>query len=141
VEVEALASTEAEHGWTVLATTVGAELCSDTEVLEAYQAQHTTVAPGFRWIKTPAAISPGWLEKPERMAAVAMLTVLGLLGYTVIQRPVRLYLLRHDQQIPGNKGMPALPTATVVLTLFSPVMMAHLHKGRRAVYQMHGVHA
>ena len=95
--------------------------------------------PGFRWIKNPAAISPVWWEKPERIAALAMLTVVGLLVYTVIQRQVRLYLLTHDQQILGNKGMTAVPTATVVFLLFSPVMMVHVHKGRRAVYQMHGV--
>jgi transposase len=67
------------QGWTVLATTVGAESGTDTEVLQAYQEQHITVEPGFRWSKNPAAISPVWLEKPERIAALAMLTVVGLL--------------------------------------------------------------
>jgi hypothetical protein len=43
-----------------------------------------------------------WLEKPERIAALAMLPVLGLLVYSVIQRQVRLYLCTHDQQLPGN---------------------------------------
>ena len=75
--------------------------------------------PGFRWIKTPAAITSGWLEKPERIAALAMLTVVGLLGYSIIQRQVRLYLLTHDQQMPGNKGTTATPTAAVVLALFA----------------------
>jgi hypothetical protein len=46
-------------------------------MLRTYQEQPTSVAPGFRWIKNPAAISPVWLEKPERIAAVAMLTVVG----------------------------------------------------------------
>jgi len=46
-------------------------------MLQAYQEQQITVAPGFRWMKNPAAISPGWLEQPERMAALAMLTVVG----------------------------------------------------------------
>ena len=50
--------------------------------------------PGFRWIKNPAAIAPVWLEKPERIAALAMLTVIGLLVYSLIQRQVRLYLER-----------------------------------------------
>jgi hypothetical protein len=36
------------QGWTVLATTVGAESCTDTEILQAYQEQHITVEPGFR---------------------------------------------------------------------------------------------
>jgi transposase len=83
---------------------VSAEVCTDTEILQADQEQHTTVEPGFRWIKNPAAISPVWLEKPERIAALAMLTVVGLLVYSLIQRQVRLYLLTQGQPLPGNKG-------------------------------------
>jgi hypothetical protein len=71
VEVEALANPEEDNGWAVLATTIGAEVCADAEILEAYQEQHTTVEPGFRWIKNPAALAPVWLEKPERIAALA----------------------------------------------------------------------
>jgi transposase len=121
VEVEVLVIPEEENGWTVLATTVSGERCSDGEILQAYQEQHTTVEPGFRWIKKPAAISPVWLEKPERMAALAMLTVVGLLVYSMIQRQVRLYLHTHDQQWPGNKGETTTPTGAVVLSVFSPV--------------------
>jgi len=114
VEIEALANPEEDHGWTVLATTVSGESGADVELLQAYQDQNTTVEPGFRWIKNPAAIAPVWLEKPERIAALAMLTVLGLLVYSIIQRQVRLYLHTHDQQVPGNKGATATPTAAVV---------------------------
>ena len=74
----------------MLATTVCHDEATDTEILEAYQDQNTTVKPGFRWIKNPAAIAPVWLEKPERIAALAMLTVVGLLVYSIIQRQVRL---------------------------------------------------
>src|SRR5262252_7754492 len=139
VHPEALVPTEDAHGWTVLATTVLPEVCTDTELLEAYQEQHVTVEPGFRWIKNPAAISPVWLEKPERIAALAMLTVLGLLVYSVIQRQVRLYLRTHDQQIPGNKGMTSTPTAAVVLALFSSVFMIQLGVDDQQVEQMSGV--
>lgn len=52
-----------------------------------------------------------------------MLTVLGLLVYSVIQRQVRLSLRTHAQQIPGNKGMPATPTAAVVVALFTQVAL------------------
>jgi hypothetical protein len=101
--------------------------------------QNTTVEPGFRWIKNPAAIAPVWLEKPERMAALAMLTVLGLLVYSVIQRQVRLYLRTHDQQIPGNKGMTATPTAAVVLALFTPVALVQVWIDEQKVVQFSGV--
>jgi transposase len=141
VEVEALSNREEDNGWTVLATTVRSEECPDADILQAYQDQNTTVAPGFRWIKNPAAISPVWLEKPERIAALAMLTVLGLLVYSVIQRQVRLYLRTHDQQMPGNKGMTATPTAAVVLALFAQVSMLQLGVADQQIEPMYGVQA
>jgi transposase len=139
VEVTTLANLEEDNGWAVLATTVPIEACGDTEILQAYQEQNTTGEPGFRWIKNPAAIAPVWLEKPERIAALAMLTVLGLLVYSVIQRQVRLYLRLHDQQLPGNKGLTATPTAAVVLALFTPVALVQLRIDEQEVMQLSGV--
>jgi transposase len=101
--------------------------------------QNTTVEPGFRWIKNPVAIAPVWLEKPERIAALAMLTVVGLLVYSIIQRQVRLYLHTHDQQVPGNKGATATPTAAVVLSLFAQVALVQLWIGDQEVVQVYGV--
>jgi transposase len=139
VEVEALANAEEDNGWTVLATTVAAAVCPDADILQAYQDQNTTVEPGFRWIKNPAAIAPVWLEKPERIAALAMLTVLGLLVYSVIQRQVRLYLRMHDQQLPGNKGLTSTPTAAVVLALFTQIALVQLWIDGQEVEQLSGV--
>jgi hypothetical protein len=123
----------------VLATTVSAEVCTDAAILQAYQGQHTTVEPGCRWIKNPAAIAPVWLEKPERSAALARLTVLGFLVYSIIQRQVRLYLCTHHQQLPGNKGETATPTATGVLSLFAHVALIHLLGGDQEVEEVYGV--
>jgi transposase len=114
-------------------------VCTDAELLQAYQEQHITVEPGFRWIKNPAAISPVWLEKPERIAALAMLTVVGLLVYTVIQRQVRLYLRDHARQLPGNKGLTAMPTAVVVFALFTPVTLVHFAVDNASILQVHGL--
>jgi len=139
VDVEVLSNLEEDKGWTVLATTVRAETCADADILQAYQEQHTTVEPGFRWIKNPAAISPVWLEKPERIAALAMLTVIGLLVYSILQRQVRLYLHTHDQQLPGNKGPTAIPTAAVVLALFAQVALVQFRLGDQEGEQIYGV--
>jgi len=139
VEVESRPNSEEDNGWTVLATTVSAEACTDAEVLQAYQEQHASVESGFRWIKNPAAISPVWLEKPERIAALAMLTVVSLLVYTVIQRQVRLYLRTHNQQLPGNKGETATPTAAVVLALFAQVAWVHFWIGEQEGAQVYGL--
>jgi transposase len=138
VEAQALTQSEAEQGWTVLATTVDTQRCSDEQILRAYQEQNSTVEPGLRWIKNPAAITPMWLEKPERIAALAMLTVLGLLVYGLIQRQVRLYLQAHQQHVPGNKGPTDIPTAAVVMSLFTPVMMVQMQVDKTIVRQVYG---
>ena len=108
-----------------MATTLRPAVCTDAEMLQAYQEQHITVEPGFRWSKHPAAISPGWLEKPERIAALAMLTVMGVLVYAVIQRQVRRSLRDHERHLPGNQGPTATPTTAVVFALLTPVMLGH----------------
>src|SRR5262244_4136 len=68
-----------------------------------------------------------------------MLTVLGLLVYSVIQRQVRLYLRTHGQQLPGNKGLTAIPTAAVVLALFAHVALVRLWIDAQEVVLLSGV--
>jgi len=64
--------------------------------------------------------------------------VLGLLVYRVMQRQGRLYLRTHDQQLPGNKGLTAPPTAAVVLALFAPIALVHLWIDEQEVAQCSG---
>ena len=52
---------------------------------------------------------------------------------------MRLSLRTHDQQVPGNKGETAIPTAAVVLALFSSVTLVQLQLGSRELYHMYGV--
>ena len=85
VEAQALAPPVPTFGWLVLATTIDETTCGGAELIKAYRDQTTTVERGFRWIKNPAAITPVWLEKRKRIAALAMLTVVGLLVYGLIQ--------------------------------------------------------
>jgi hypothetical protein len=80
-----------------------------------------------------------WLEKPERIAALTMLTVVGVLVYTVIQRQVCLHLLTHDQQVPGNKGATATPTAVVVLALFAQVALVQFWLGDQEVEEVYSL--
>jgi hypothetical protein len=114
-------------------------VCTETALLQAYQEHHGTVAPGLRWLKHPAAISPVWLEKPERMAALALLTVVGVLVYAVIQRPVRLSLRDHERHIPGQKGPTATPTTAGVFALLTPVTLIHFPVDQAPLRQSHGI--
>ena len=112
---------------------------TDAERLQAYQAQHTTGESGLRWSKNPAALSPVWLEKPERSATLAMLTVVSGLVYPVIQRPGRRYLRPHAQQLPGHKGETATPTAAVVVALFIQVALVQWWIGDQEGAQVDGI--
>lgn len=138
VTSQVLAAPVATFGWLVLATTIEESACSDAEIVAAYRDQTTTVERGFRWIKNPAAIHPVWLEKRERIAALAMLTVVGLLVYGLIQRQVRQYLLEHHETIPGNKGETDSPTATVVFESFATLTRVELRIGSVREDQFHG---
>jgi hypothetical protein len=126
VAIATLATPDADHGWTVRATTVGAAGWTETALLQASQEQPTTVAPGCRGRKPPAARAPVWREQPARRAAGAMLPVVGLLVSRGRQRQGRLSLRPHDQQLPGNNGMTASPTAAVVLALVAHVALVPL---------------
>jgi hypothetical protein len=68
-----------------------------------------------------------------------MLTVMGLLVYSVIQRQVRLSLRTHAQQLPGNKGLTATPTAAVVVALFAQVALGRWWIEGQEVAQLSGV--
>jgi hypothetical protein len=72
------------------------------------------------------------------MAALAMLTVVGLLVSSLSQRPVRLDLHTHAQQSPGNQGLTAPPTA-VVVTLLTQVALIQFVIGDQEVEQLSGV--
>ena len=68
-----------------------------------------------------------------------MLTIVGLLVYSIIQRQVRLYLRVHGQQIPGHKGLTATPTAAVVLALCAQVALIQLGIAEQQIEQLSGV--
>ena len=138
VEGKALVPPVQTFGWSVLATTIDEANGGDAELVQAYRDQTTTVERGFRWIKNPAAISPVWLEKRQRIAALAMLTGVGLLVYGLIQRQVRQYLAQHEATIPGNKGETDVPTTTVVFESFATVTRIELSLEESTISQIHG---
>jgi hypothetical protein len=90
------------------------------------------------WVDNP----DGWTPKCILYFPFVMRTVVGLLVYGLIQRQVRLYLQDHEQHVPGNKGPTDTPTAAVVLSLFTPVMMVQVDKTTvRQVYGWQNHHA
>jgi hypothetical protein len=63
----------------------------------------------------------------------------GLLVSSIIQRQGRLSLRTHDQQLPGNQGLTAPPTAAVVLAWLAPVALVQVWRDEQEVTQLSGV--
>jgi hypothetical protein len=124
-------------GWLVWATTGSEHTGDEAEIVRADRDQTSTVEPGGRWRKHPAAISPVWLEKRERLAALAMLTGVGLLSYRLIHRHVRQDL-QQQQAMPGNKGDTARPTAAVVLEAFPCVTQVQVDVDGVSICRVYG---
>jgi hypothetical protein len=68
-----------------------------------------------------------------------MLTVVGFLVDSVLQRQGRLSLQPHDQQVPGNKGETATPTAAVILSLFAQGMMVQMATDQTVSLHVYGL--
>lgn len=50
-----------------------------------------------------------------------------------------LSLLTHDQQVPGNTGETATPTAAVVFALFAHVALVQIPMNHREGHQVYGI--
>ncbi len=89
---------------------------TDAELLAACKDQ-AGVDNAFRWLKEPASVAPIFLEKEERIAALALIYVLAYMVYTLIQRRMRAKLAEQETTVPGNKGRTAKPTTEVIFRL------------------------
>ena len=77
---------------------------SNEEILKEYKDQ-TSVETSFKFIKDPSFVGPIYLEKPERVRAMAYLVVITYLVYITIERRARLALTLEEEPltIAGNR--------------------------------------
>ncbi len=100
------------------------------KVLKKYREQGT-VERRIQYVKGPLAVTPMFLEKPERMAGLLCIVVWALMVLTLMEREVRRNL---DGQplyglYPENRPSPA-PTGKAILECFSTVCIVIIkHRG------------
>ena len=100
----------------------GPELKTPTEILEIYREQ-IEVEGGFRWIKAPSQVTPMFLHKPSRIAALGFVFAIALMLYRILQYVLRNRLRETDETIAGHHGRPTQnPTVAFVQRLFSGVI-------------------
>lgn len=128
----------------VLATDhVDASSWSDQRVLEEYRHQHIIEGDtGFRWLKNVAAVAPVFLETPRRIAALALVFVLGLMVRNYIQFTLRRRLAETKETVLDRKKNPTRnPTTETALLRFAGVVGLRIEVGDHVVRQVHGIDA
>ena len=119
---------EHARGFVLVTDHLDTEAWPDERILREYRHQHLVEGQaGFRWFKSTAAVAPVFLNKPERIAALALVFVLALMVRNYIQFTLRDRLVETDCTIPDLKWKPTQsPTTETALRLFQKIMVVDL---------------
>ena len=101
---------------------------SDARLLAEYRQQSEIEGyTGFRWLKGPAAITPIFLKKPARIAALGLIFLLALMVRNVVQFWLRQALERDDGTVEGrNRKQTARPTTEAAFAHFQGVSLVQV---------------
>jgi transposase len=95
----------------------------DTQLLNVYKEQGSSVERGFRFLKDPLFFADSlFLKSPARIMAMIMIMGLALLVYALAERQLRRQLAAHNETIPDQKGQPTqTPTMRRIAQLFEGI--------------------
>jgi len=105
---------------------------SSSDLLALYKRQYK-VERAFRTLKSPLAVSPVLLEKPDRICAMMFVMTLALQLYTLIQREAARELLRRNSPLEGlmpNRIRTWRPQTDELLAAFDNINLVEIvHNG------------
>lgn len=144
IDAQALQEWQLLEGVFVLKTNVPKKKCSLERVLRKYKEQ-SQVERRIRHLKGPLAVTPMFLEKPERIAGLLCILVWALMVLALMERQVRRALKNKPMYglYPENRPSPA-PTGPALLECFSTlciVIVKHHGKTSRRLGQPNNVQA
>jgi transposase len=104
----------------------------EEQLLRVYKEQHS-VERGFRFIKDPNVVASSFfVQKPERVAALAFVMTCCLLVYTALEYRIRKALEKENKTIPDQKNKPTQkPTTRWVFQLFVGIHLLILPDGKK----------
>jgi transposase len=119
------------EGVYVLKTNLSRQRYPAVKALGTYKEQ-SQVERRFHHLKGPLAVTPMFLEKPERMAGMLAILVWSLLVLAVMERQVRRKLNGKPLYglYPENRPS-AAPTGPAILECFSTVCIVIIHQGKQ----------
>ncbi len=110
------------------------EELSDQEVLEEYKKQ-SSVETSFKFIKDPSFVGPIFLERDDRVEAMAYLILIAYLVYAILQRRVRNSCEEHDKPIITAGGVAtSTPTAKTILRTVEFAMVKFIDDDGKRVF-------
>lgn len=118
----------------------------DTQLLNVYKEQGSSVERGFRFLKDPLFFADSlFLKSPARIMAMIMIMGLALLVYALAERQLRRQLAAHNETIPDQKGQPTqTPTMRRIAQFFEGIDLLIIrqygHVVARHVLNMTDVH-
>lgn len=129
IEAKALAEWQQLEGVFVLKTNLARSSHPVVGVLRKYKEQ-SQVERRFHHVKGPLAVTPMFLEKPERMAGLVCIVVWALLVMALMERQVRRHLGGKPLYglYPENRPSPA-PTGPAIVSCFEAVCIVIMRNG------------
>lgn len=124
-----------EHsGCFVLLTNVAAEgedAYSAEHILRTYKEQHG-IEKNFGFLKDDAIVNALFLKTPERIEALGLILLIGLLIWRLMEFHMRRHLSETERQLPGWDNKPTTrPTAYMVTIKFKGVLILKHDTERR----------
>ena len=109
------------------------ETLSNTQLLNVYKEQGSSVERGFRFLKDPLFFADSlFLKSPARIMAMIMIMGLALLVYALAERQIRHQLAAQNTTIPDQTGKPTqTPTMRRIAQIFEGVdLLIIRHQGQ-----------
>jgi transposase len=100
-------------------------------ILHAYKEQHG-IERNFGFVKDPAIVDSVFLEKPERIEALALVLLTSLLLWRLMEHRMRRSVEEDDKPITGwDKKPTRRPTSFMMTTKFSGILVIKIGTKRR----------
>ena len=143
---KAIEKKETQLGKFILATNnLDQEKLPTAEILPHYKNQQQP-EKGFRFLKSPLCMADAlYLNKPERIEALAMVMCLALMVYGLGERKLRKGLQEVEETVPDQKGKPtAKPTLRWIFQCFEGISLLKIQttgqKTQQQILNLNVVH-
>ena len=131
---QAVSKLKEEAGCFVMITNVPADGDNGYDsraILKAYKDQYG-IEQNFGFLKDPMIVNSVFLKKPQRIEVLGLVLLISLLIWRLIERSMRQFIEKGDQDLPGwKRRRTTKPTTFMLMTKFQGVMILKIGSERR----------